>query len=294
MRYTMKQIEVFLATAHHQNISLAAESLSMSQSAASESLKTLENQFDVKLFDRVGKRLQLNEFGNVIKKEAHSFIERASALEQTLRQHQKVGNVKVGATLSIGNYLAVNILSSFKARYPNATVVLEVANTTRISEKILNYELDIGLIEGEVTHPDLIVEPWRNDELIVFCAPSHPYASKRVLSDADLSAADWVLREKGSGTRQAFDYSLHGLLPELNVTLELQHTEAIKRAVDAGMGIGCLSRITLVDAFERGSLVPLSVPQRDFTRQFYFIHHKDKYISEGIKQWIALCHEFTV
>lgn len=293
MKFSLKQIEVFLETAHTLNITQAAERLSMSQSAASESLKSLESQFDIQLFDRVGKRLQLNDFGKIIQRQAESFLAQAQALEQALLTHDQVGEIKVGATLSIGNYLAIHILSEFKHLYPQANVLLEVANTTKISEKIANFELDVGLIEGEIAHAELEVIPWREDELVVFCAPSHPFASRETLSDNDLIKAQWILRETGSGTRQAFDFAMHGILSQLNVELELQHTEAIKRAVESGMGIGCLSKITLHDAFKRGSLVPLKIPQRDFHRQFYLILHKNKYRSAGIQNWIKLCQRYS-
>lgn len=292
MKFTLKQIRVFLATANCQNISQAAEQLAMSQSAASESLKTLENQFDIQLFDRIGKRLQLNELGKLIRRQAESFMERATLLENALDKHAEIGLVKVGATLSIGNYLAINIISHFREKYPSANVSLKVANTTNIAQKVVNFELDVGLIEGEVAHSDLVVTPWHQDELVVFCSPDHPYAPKTKLTDQDLKDAQWVLRETGSGTRQAFDYALHGLIPELNVTLELQHTEAIKRAVETGMGLGCLSKITLIDAFKRGILVPLPVPHRNFHRQFYFILHKDKYRSTGIESWLECCKHY--
>lgn len=292
MKYSLKQIEVFLETAHTLNITQAAERLSMSQSAASESLKSLETQFNIQLFDRVGKRLQLNDLGKVLRNQAESFLAQAQALEQALSQHAQVGELKIGATLSIGNYLAIHILSAFKKHYPQSNTRLEVANTTRISEKVANFELDIGLIEGEIAHTELDVMPWREDELIVFCAPDHPLAKKKTLVDQDLIEAKWILRETGSGTRQAFDFAMHGILSQLQVELELQHTEAIKRAVESGMGLGCLSQITLRDAFKRGALIPLSIPQRDFHRQFYLILHKNKYRSAGIKNWIALCLDY--
>jgi DNA-binding transcriptional LysR family regulator len=291
MKFSLKQIEVFLATANYQNITQAAEQLSMSQSAASESLKTLENQFGIQLFDRIGKRLQLNDLGENVKKQAKPFMERARTLEDSLQQNTKLSSLKVGATLSIGNYLAINILSAFRDLYDGANATLEVENTTAIAHKVANFELDIGLIEGEVSHEDLDVIPWREDELVVFCSPNHPYATKRTLNDQELIDAQWILRETGSGTRQAFDYAMHGLLPNLKVTLELQHTEAIKRAVEAGMGLGCLSKITLNDAFSRGNLVPIHIPHRNFHRQFYFIIHKDKYRSHSINSWLELCQK---
>jgi len=291
MRYTLRQLEVFLAAAHLQNITRAAESLAMSQSAASSALKELEQQFDVLLFDRVGKRLQLNEQGRLIRPKAEALLAQAQDLEQALLEHAEAGPLKVGATLSIGNYLAVNIMANMIKKQPLAKVSLEVANTSSISQKVLNYELDIGLIEGELQHPELELIPWREDKLVVFCSPNHAFAKEAQLSDEQMSTADWILRETGSGTRQAFDRAMHGLLPQLNVNLELQHTEAIKRAVEANLGIGCLSEITLADAFERGSLVALATPQRDFSRQLYFILHKQKFRSAGIELWMQQCRE---
>lgn len=291
MRYTLRQLDVFLAVAHHENVTRAAEQLAMSQSAASGALKDLEQQFDVQLFDRVGKRLQLNELGRLLRAKAESLQEQAKEFEQELIKHKRVGRLKLGATLTIGNYLAVALLAEFLAREPDAEVSLEVANTRAITQQVLNYEIDLGLIEGELNHPDLEVVRWCDDELVVFCAPDHPWAKLTELTDNDLLAANWIVREPGSGTRQGFDRAMHGLLPELTISLELQHTEAIKRAVSAGMGVSCLSRITLEDTFSQGALVPLSVPHRDLQRAFYFILHKEKYRSTGVERWLELCLE---
>lgn len=289
MRYSFRQLEVFLATAFHENLTRAADSLAMSQSAASSALRDLEQQFSVQLFDRVGKRLQLNELGHSIRPRVAALLDQAHSLEQALARQEEPGHLKVGATLSIGNYLAVEIMAQYMLDQPGAKVQLEVANTATIVQKLLNFELDIGLIEGETQHPDLEMLPWRDDELVVFCAPDHPWAGKPWLDDDDLLAAQWIIRESGSGTRQHFEWAMHGLLPQLQIKLELQHTEAIKRAVEAGLGVGCLSAITLVEAFRRGSLVPLSVPQRDFHRGFYFALHRSKFRTAGLKTWLDLC-----
>jgi DNA-binding transcriptional LysR family regulator len=288
MKYSFRQLEVFLAAAHFQNITRAAESLAMSQSAASSALKELESQFDIQLFDRVGKRLQLNELGP----KAESLLAQATELEQAFSKHSEVGALKVGATLTIGNYLAVGVMAKYMNTPTRPKVSLEVANTSSIARRVRDFELDIGLIEGELQSPELEVIPWREDELTVFCSPSHPLARKQALTDEDLRQAVWIMREPGSGTRQSFERGMHGLLPDLNILLELEHTEAIKRAVEADLGIGCLSKVVLADAFKRGSLVPLSVPDyRKFDRQFYFILHKQKYRSAGIARWMSLCQE---
>ncbi|MBD3656395.1 LysR family transcriptional regulator [Marinobacter sp.] len=290
MKYSFRQLEVFLAAAHFQNITRAAESLSMSQSAASSALKELENQFDIQLFDRVGKRLQLNELGRLYRPKVESLLAQAGELEQAFSKHSEVGALKVGATLTIGNYLAVGVMAQYMNTPTHPRVSLEVANTSTIAKRVRDFELDIGLIEGEIQAAELEMIPWREDNLVAFCAPHHPLASRRSLTDDDLRAATWIMREEGSGTRQSFERGMHGLLPDLNILLELEHTEAIKRAVEAGLGIGCLSQVCLADAFKRGSLVPLNVPgHRKFDRQFYFILHKQKYRSAGIDRWMELC-----
>jgi DNA-binding transcriptional LysR family regulator len=291
MRYTLRQIEVFLATAHHENITRAAESLNMSQSAASGALRELEQQYSLQLFERAGKRLRLNELGSALRPQAEALLAQARDLENSLQRQQAVGTLNVGATLTIGNYLAVGIMAAFMRQHTGARVQLEVANTVTIARKLANFELDIGLVEGEIQHPQLDITPWREDELVVFCHPEHPLARHQSLGDEELLSAEWIVRESGSGTRQTFDRAMHGLIPRLTMALELQHTEAIKRAVEAQLGVGCLSRVTLEDAFRRGSLVPLAVPGRDFRRHFYFVLHRDKYRSEGIRQWMSLCQE---
>ncbi len=289
MRYTLRQLEVFLATARFENISRAAESLAMSQSAASGALQDLERQFDIRLFDRAGKRLQLNDLGRALQPQAQALLDQARALEAGFAGRADTGTLKIGATLTIGNYLAVGLMARFMNEQPGNRVALTVDNTAHIAAGVAGFNLDLGLVEGELSHPELVITPWREDELIAFCAPDHVLAKRYRLNDDDLLAATWILREPGSGTRQTFDRALHGLLPRLNILLELQHTEAIKRAVEAGLGIGCLSRITLRDAFQRGSLVALDMPHRDLRRHFHFVLHRRKFISPGIERWLELC-----
>lgn len=289
MRYTLRQLEVFLAVARVESVSRAGEALFMSQSAVSGALGDLERQFGVKLFERVGKRLRLSERGLALRARAEATLEQARDLERLLTGGDEVGRLRIGATLTIGDHLAAPLMARFLRQHPGAELSLAVGNTEEIARQVTNFEIDVGLVEGEIAHPDLEVTRWRDDELVVFCSPSHPLAGRRRLTDDDLRAASWIVRERGSGTRQAFDRAMHGLLPELRITLALQHTEAIKRAVEAGLGLGCVSRIALADAFGRGVLRPCRVPHRDFRRQFFFLLHRHKYRSAGIQRWLELC-----
>jgi DNA-binding transcriptional LysR family regulator len=289
MRYTLRQLEVFLAVARVDSVSRAAEALAMSQSAVSGALSDLEDQFDVQLFDRIGKRLQLSAFGQAIRVRAEATLEQARDLERALGDRKEMGQLRVGATLTIGNYVAVPLMARFMRENPGAALTLSVGNTEEIARQVTNFEIDVGLIEGEIEHAELDVAPWRDDQLAVFCAPDHPLARKRTLSDDDLRTTPWIVREVGSGTRQTFDRAMRGLLPELNIALALQHTEAIKAAVAEGLGIGCISRLALEDAFARGTLKACRVPQRDFRRQFFFLLHAQKFRTTAIERWMELC-----
>lgn len=288
MRYTLRQLEVFSAVARAESVSRAAEALFMSQSAVSGALADLERQFDVRLFERVGKRLVLSELGRALWPQAEAVCEQARALEHSLtRQHS--GELRLGATLTIGNYLCPALMTRFLREQPDARVSLHIANTAETALRVKSFEIDVGLVEGELSDPELDVKRWRGDELVVFCSPRHPLAKRKTLSDADLTQAEWIVRERGSGTRQAFDHALHGLLPDLRVALELSQTEAIKGAVVAGLGLGCLSRLALTEELKRRTLIACSVPRRDFQRSFFFVLHKRKYRSQALESWLELC-----
>ncbi len=289
IHFTLRQLQVFIAIAQQQNVTRAAEYLNMSQSACSGALKDLESMYGMQLFDRVGKRLHVNELGLMLRPKVEALLARAEELEVELSDQQRVGTLKIGATLTIGNYLAVPLINQYMQSEEGAKVELEVANTKAIVQSLLNFDFDIGLIEGEIQHGLLEVLSWEKDELVCFCAPNHPLAQKKKITEKDLQSAKWILREQGSGTRQAFDRAMHGLLPSLNIMLELQHAEAIKGAVKSGMGISCLSEISLQDEFKQGSLVPISVPDRNFVRELYIVLHRDKYRSPGMLRWLTLC-----
>ncbi len=291
MKYTLRQLQIFLAVAKHQNISRAAQSLHMSQSAASEALLTLEHTYDVRLFDRTGNKLALNSIGRSLRREAENLLAHCQAFEHKLLDHRELGHIKVGASFTIGNHLATRCLAGYLARYPEAEVQLDIANTPDVVARVLNFEVDIGMIEGEVHHRELELVAWRDDELVVFCAADHPLSGKKSLSNRDIREAQWILREPDSGARQTFDRALAGLLPDLNIYLELKHNEAIKNAVESGLGIGCLSRIVLQKNFANGDLVPLTLPRRNMRRTFYFALPRTRFHLESVASWMRICRE---
>lgn len=293
MKYTLRQVEVFVAVARHESVSRAAAALALSQSAASTALGELERLYDTQLFDRIGKRLRLNELGQSLLPQAVELLERAAGLESALRGHDGFGQLRIGATLTIGNYLATLIVADFLQRHPHSEVRLQVHNTATIVEQVARYELDLGLVEGECHHPELHVEPWVADELVVFCAPGHRLAGAGRATLAELADEAWIMRESGSGTRETLDRALAAQRLRPRVRLELEHTEAIKRAVEFGLGVGCISRLALREAFRRGSLVAVEVPALDLRRDFHFVWPRRKYQTAGLRAFIELCRGMT-
>jgi len=293
MRFTLRQLQVFVAVAQQESVSRAAESLALSQSAASTSLTELERQSDCLLFDRAGKRLSLNALGRQLLPQAVALIDQAKAIEDLLNGKSGFGSLSVGATLTVGNYLATLLIGGFMQRHPECRVKLHVQNTAHVVQQVAHHELDLGLIEGDCQHPDIEVQPWVEDELAVFCAPQHPLAKRGQANLEELTQEAWILREQGSGTRLTFDQAMRHHPRALNIRLELEHTEAIKRAVESGLGIGCISRLALRDAFRRGSLVAVETPQLDLTRQFYFIWHRQKYQTAAMREFLDMCRELT-
>lgn len=293
MKFSLRQLEIFVAISRTASVSRAADILSLSQSATSTALSELERQFDLQLFDRVGKTLRINETGLQLLPRAVELLDRAKEIEYSLQGHAGFGHMRIGATLTVGNYLATILVAQYLQDHPQSRIQLQVHNTQTIMQQIANHEIDLGLIEGDCNHPDITVQPWIADELVVFAAPSHPLANQQKVSLERLLQEPWILREKGSGTRETFDRAFHSMHSRLIIRLELEHTEAIKRAVESGLGIGCISRLALKDAFRRGSLVPLATPHLDLNRNFYFLWHKQKYQTTSMREFLALCKAFT-
>lgn len=293
MSFTLRQIRVFVAVARHASVSRAGNELALTQSAVSTALADLERLYDTPLFDRFGKRLRLNEFGQALLPQAVALIERAQDLESMLEGRAGYGRLRLGATLTIGNYLATLIVADFLKRHPESSVELKVDNTTTIVDRLARHDLDLGLIEGNCRHPDLVVERWVADELVVFCSPAHRLAAMRRAAPEDLAGEAWILREPGSGTRETFDQALRHQDWRPQIRLELEHTEAIKRAVEFGLGIGCISRLALREAFRRGSLVAVETPALDLQRHFHFVWHTGKFQTSGMREFVSMCRAMT-
>lgn len=286
-RITLRQLEIFAVTASAGSTRAAADRVARSQSATSTALVELESALGVQLFDRVGRRLVLNENGRLLLPHASSLVERASEVESLFETGQ-VRQLRLAASFTIGEYLLPQQVSLWKQRHPQGTVRLDISNSRAVMEAVAGLSVDLGFIEGSHTHPELQVEHWMDDEMVVIAAPTHPLAHQQV-SNAQLAAAGWVMREAGSGTREAADRLLVPHLRRVTVAMELGSNEAVKRAVAAGLELGCLSRLAVQAALEERSLVALRTRLPRMRRSLAIVMHKAKALGTAAQGFVAQC-----
>ncbi|GAA0793841.1 LysR family transcriptional regulator [Marinobacterium sediminicola] len=273
---SLRQLQVFLAVIETGSTIRAAEAVSLSQSAASNALSELESRLGERLFDRVGKRLVLNASGRALQPRARALLVQARDAEALFRDG---GNqLKVGASTTIGNYLLPRLLGEARGELPCERV--EIANTDDIAERMLRFELDLGLIEGRALHPDLVMTPWRQDEMVIVAAPSFKGQS--------LAHLPWIMREPGSGTRSVVEQELFGTLEGVQPILELGSSEAIHNAVRAGLGVSCLSRHVVQQSLQSGELQVLA-PEHSIRRQLYLLRHRQRPDTAAVARFLACC-----
>ncbi|MBA4176979.1 MAG: LysR family transcriptional regulator [Leptothrix sp. (in: Bacteria)] len=289
LRLNLRQLEVFVATARAGSTRAAASQMARSQSAAHATLADLERILGAQLFDRVGRRLLLNEKGQTLLSEAAALLDRAAGV-QAMFTHEHDAPLRVAASLTVGEYLLPELLGRWKQAHPGSPVRLMIGNTSEVIRAVVAFEADVGFIEGPQTHPQLVVHPWLVDELLVVAAPTHPLAG-RPAAARQLRDAVWAVREPGSGTREAADRWLVDPLGPLNVGFELGSAEAIKRLVATGAALACVPRETVAWELEQGTLVEITTQLTRPRRRLSMVLHRDKHLGRGMDAFVRHCSE---
>ncbi|WP_343575844.1 LysR family transcriptional regulator [Pseudomonas sp.] len=290
MALSFRQLQIFCAVARTGSTTAAAESISLSQSATSAALNELESQLSTRLFDRVGKRLQLGEVGRRFLPQAQRLLDGMAQLEQQfMASDSPQASLTVTASSTIGNYVLPRLLASFEQVQPGVRVNANIGNTGSAVGEVAAFAADIGLIEGPCHEPGLLVEPWLEDSLIVVAAPDHPLAALPQVSREALRRARWLLREPGSGTREQVGHALLRHLHYLEDSRDLGSSEAIKHSVAAGLGISCLSRWVVEEQLACGALVELRSSLPPLRRRFYMLRQRDKFLSPGLECFWQHC-----
>ncbi len=276
-----RRLQVFHTVARLLSFTKAAETLHMTQPAVTFQVRQLEEHFNTRLFDRTHNRISLTDAGRTVFEHSDRIFELYAEMENSVREitGEISGALTIGASTTIAEYMLPTLLGDFKERFPDVAIHLKVANSEGIVSMVENNTIDLGVVESPVSNKNLVVETCKQDHLVAIVPPGHPLADSERITFQRLLAYPFICREEGSGTREVIsDYLQH--TPDCNaalkVAMELGSPEAVKGAVEAGMGVSVVSRATIQKELRLGTLVAVNLdPPLD--RPFSFVHQKQKF-----------------
>jgi len=291
-----RRLQVFHTVARFLSFTKAAEHLHMTQPAVTFQVRQLEEYFNTRLFDRTHNRINLTEAGERVYEYSDRIFTLYGEMENVVRDltGEVSGVLMLGASTTIAEYLLPALLGDFKAKYPEVTIRLQVANTDGIVSMVENNVIDLGVVEAPVHNKNLVVSPCRMDRLVLIVPPNHELAMERKVSLERLVAYPYICREEGSGTREVLLEQLQasGLNgANLNIIMELGSPEAVKGAVEAGMGISVISRATIGKELELKTLVAVELDP-PIQRPFSFVHQKQKFRLRGIEKLLDFAKNY--
>ncbi len=291
-----RRLQVFHTVARLLSFTKAAESLHMTQPAVTFQVRQLEEYFNTRLFDRTHNRISLTEAGSRVYEYADKIFALYSEMENAVRDltGEVSGVLMLGASTTIAEYMLPSLLGDFKAKYPEVSIRLQVANSDAIVHMVENNSIDLGVVEAPVSNKNLAVETCRMDRMVLVVPPDHELASKKKAPISCLVDYPYVCREEGSGTRDVMLEYLNasGANPaELDIVMELGSPEAVKGAVESGMGISILSRSTIEKELKLGSLVALEL-EEPIERPFSFVHQKQKFRLRAIEKLLDFAQDY--
>ncbi len=299
MRLTLRQLLIFTAVADTGSTTAAGQRVALSQSATSGALNELERLLGAQLFDRIGKRLLLNDNGRALLPQARAVLDGAQDIESRFGRGDNhaatappATRLRLAASTTIGNYLLPALVAGYRQAWPGAAVDVVIGNTRDVATAVTRLEVDLGLIEGPCHETELHVTPWLHDELVIVAAPTHALVQDAAQARVPLKAlrqARWLLREPGSGTREAVEHALLPHLHHLVGDMQPGSTEAIKQAAAEGLGLACLSLCAVQDLVTLGRLVVLRTTLPRLTRRFYRVQHRQKRLSGNLQRFVEHC-----
>jgi DNA-binding transcriptional LysR family regulator len=287
MKITLRQMEIFLEVAQMGHLTKVVEKMGLSQSAVSMSIKELENIIGYKLFDRINKKLALNEKGRAFAEAIAPLVSKLNDIEEEFKNDENNGELLIGVSTTIADYLIPPIICDYMKTYPQVKINLKIGNTREIVDLIESGSVDLGFVEGNVDSTSIKQEIVGPDELIVVTGDEELAKKEEGYYIDKLLDKRWILREEGSGTREVFLTHLGDLAAQLNLFLELRHPESIKNMlIQSKKCLTCLPRISVMKELERGDLFEVKIKKLKFERQFLLIYHKDKYKTTLLNKFI--------
>ncbi|MFA7240849.1 MAG: LysR family transcriptional regulator [Sulfuricellaceae bacterium] len=285
-----RRLQVFYTVAKQLSFTKAAELLFMTQPAVTFQVKQLEEHFNTRLFERSHSKITLTPAGRLAMEYAERILNLAAEMETRLMEMtgDVSGVLLIGASTTIAEYMLPRLLGEFKAKFPQVQTRLTVANSETVESRVADHTLDIGLIEAPAHHPSLEAEVCCEDELVVICAPQNELAKQSVAMPEQLATLPYISRETGSGTREVVDefFRRSGFNPEdLHIVMELGSPEALKGAVEAGLGIAIVSRATILKELKLGELVAVPLQPR-LMRPLSLVYAHEKFRSKLLQSFL--------
>ena len=289
---TLRHLKIFLAICDNDfNTTKAASSLHMAQPAVSLALSELEKYYGIKLFDRIGRRLSITPAGIKFHEYASRITLLFNDMEKAMRDWDSFGKLRVGASITIGSQFLPEYVSRFYEEHPGTEVQVLVAPTDQLEQKLIANELDFALIEGIPHSPALISEPYMNDHLTAICPAKGALAQCETMPLEEFKKQNFLLREKGSGTREVFDRTLENAGISVKPVWEATSTASLINAVINGLGIAVIPYRLAEIPIQQGLVHPLNIENLDFSRKFYIIYHKEKFITSSAREFMEMCRE---
>lgn len=289
---SLRNLEIFTAVCQHMNMSRAAEHLYISQSSVSQSIGELEKQYQVKLFERLSKRLYLTDAGKELLSYANQILYLADLMDEKMKGISSCEWLRIGACTTVGFFLMNPLLDQYQEICPAVRTTVEVGNSSQLEEKILNAQLDLAFVQDISHAKDVVRESALADQLVLVCSKDHPLAGKEVAA-AELEGQAFVVREAGSGTRRL----LEDILAKSSVTPRYSwicnSIASMKDAVLHGRGVSLLSVHLVNQELKSGQLGEIRIRNCELERHFYLIRHKNKFKTRGMADFITLCKENT-
>lgn len=286
---TLRHFQIFVAVCDQMNMTLAATHLYMSQSAVSQAIAELERHYELRLFERLSKKLYLTQGGQSLLGYARHILRLQLDAEEAMRHLSKGSKVRIGASVTIAATLLPALVCRIAKAQPQLPLDMVEENTAELEKWILHDQLDLAFVEGDIHASDLLCYPFAEDTLLLVCGPTHPLAGQAEVSTTQLMQENFILRELGSGTRQTFEDGMRRLALSWHSSWTCNNTESIKAALVAGLGISALSARSVAPELQNGTLSALHVPNLQFKRQFKLVYHKNKYITPAMQTVIGAC-----
>lgn len=291
----LNQLKIFYYAAKNGNLSSAANELFITQPAVTKGIQRLQEHYEIKFVDFVGKKLMLTDAGEVLYQIAEKIFEMEKQAEESIRdfQQRKRGQIRVLSSESFGDYYLPHIIIPFSKAYPLVRISMNILPTEQVVEKTASLNCDLGFISYPVEHKKLSVREILEDKLVIITAPNHPLAHKKNLKPKDLEGQNFIMHEKGSAPRRAIEELIRKNNISILIPLELSSNRAIKRAVEERTGIALISRKVANEEIRAERLKAINVADPSMTRKFFLIHHKDKYISESLRLMMDMVYQWA-